>query len=210
MQSTKNQATATEILKSEHDVILVVLDCLEKIAGDAAAGQALDLPSAEDVIEVLGTFADRCHHGKEEGALFPMLVAKGLPRDVGPVAVMLGEHEQGRAGIAGMRAALAAGPGATDRFVAHARGYVELLRDHIAKENGVLFPMADGMLDAGEQAELLAAFEHVEADDLGSGVHERLLGIVDGLASRLGVVARERPALAGGCCHHGTGRGGCN
>jgi len=209
MQSTKSQATATEILKSEHDVILVVLDCLEKIAGDASAGGGLDVLSAQEVIEVLGTFADRCHHGKEEGALFPMLVAKGLPRDVGPVAVMLGEHEQGRAEIAGMRAALADGPAATERFVAHARGYVELLRDHIAKENGVLFPMADGMLDAGEQAELLAAFEHVETDDLGSGVHERLLALVDRLAARLGVVARERPVLAGGCCHHGPGRGAC-
>jgi hemerythrin-like domain-containing protein len=202
MQSTQSHATATEILKSEHDVILVVLDCLEKVA-DGTAGGELDVRSAGEVLEFLGTFADRCHHGKEEGALFPMLVAKGLPQKAGPIAVMLSEHEQGRAEISAMRNALASDESA--RFAAHARAYVALLRDHIAKENGVLFPMADGMLDALEQAELLAAFDHVEADDLGSGVHERFLALVDGLARRLGVVAKERPVVVGGCCGHGKG-----
>ena len=62
MQATEHKASAIEILKSEHDVILVVLDCLEKVADGAAAG-ALDVRSAGEVLEFLGTFADRCHHG---------------------------------------------------------------------------------------------------------------------------------------------------
>ena len=213
MQTTTGAARATEILKAEHEVILKVLDCLEKVSGDARRGGAIDLKSAEEILDFLGTFADRCHHGKEEGALFPMLGKKGLPTQVGPVAVMLSEHEQGRAEISGMRAAIASfaqglAEGA-DRFATHANAYIDLLRDHIAKENNVLFPMADGMLGPVDQADLLAAFGRVESHDLGAGTHERYLALVDALVARLGVTPpEERPFVhAGGCC---GGKSGCH
>ena len=197
-------ARATEILMSEHEVILDVLDCLEHVAEAAEHRGALDERSAGQALDFLGVFADRCHHAKEEGALFPALNRKGLPKEVGPVAVMLAEHEQGREAVAGMRAALAIGHAGLAAFVAHARAYVRLLRDHIAKENGVLFPMADGMLSSADQAEVLRAFESVEHDDLGPGAHERYLAIAKELGERLGV---QRPASrgaprAGGCCGH--------
>jgi hemerythrin-like domain-containing protein len=210
MNTTTSAARATDILKAEHEVILSVLDCLEKLADDVRGGGALDLLSAREVLDFLGTFADKCHHGKEEGALFPMLGTKGLPTQVGPVAVMLAEHELGRAEIAGMRAEIA-GPATVSaeralRFAVHANTYVDLLRDHIAKENNVLFPMADGMLAAAEQEQLLREFGKVETHDLGAGTHERYLALADGLVARLGVTPSPRRSLhAGGCCGGPTG-----
>jgi hemerythrin-like domain-containing protein len=210
MNTTTAAARATEILKAEHEVILNVLDCLEKLAGDQRRGAAFDLRSAKEILDFLGTFADKCHHGKEEGALFPMLGTKGLPTQVGPVAVMLAEHELGRAEIAGMRAAIAgAEPVDSERakrFAEHASTYVDLLRDHIAKENNVLFPMSDGMLSAAEQEELLRAFGKVESHDLGAGTHERYLALAEGLVARLGVTpSPARNVHAGGCCGGHTG-----
>lgn len=205
MNTTTAATRATEILRSEHEVILDVLDCLEKLAENVREGGDLDLLSARQILEFLGTFADRCHHGKEEGALFPALGTKGLPAQFGPVAVMLAEHEQGRSEIGAMRAEIA-GPEPVDsdralRFAVHASAYVDLLRDHIAKENNVLFPMADGMLSAAEQQELLRAFGRVENHDLGAGTHERYLSIAQGLVARLGVTpSPRRSAHAGGCC----------
>lgn len=206
MQTTMR---ATQILKAEHDVILNVLDCLEKLADEASASKKLDARSARDVLELLGTFADQCHHGKEEGVLFPKLVKKGLPEKVGPLAVMLAEHETGRAEIAGMRAALVewdlGRPAALERFFGHAHAYVELLVDHIAKENNVLFPMADGMLSEAEQEEVLERFSSVESQDMGSGVHERCIALAGDLVRRLGVTPSERPSeQTGGCCGHAT------
>jgi hemerythrin-like domain-containing protein len=205
------QATlrATQILMAEHDVILNVLDCLEKLATRTSASGRLDAGTARQILEVLGTFADRCHHGKEEGALFPMLVRRGLPEKVGPLAVMLSEHETGRKEIADMRAAVEASeagrPGAAAGFAAHAQAYVELLVAHIAKENNVLFPMADGMLGDAEQEEVLARFAAVESQDLGAGVHERCLALVEDLMRRLEVEPAARPiAHGGGCCGHGA------
>jgi hemerythrin-like domain-containing protein len=208
MHTADTQARPTEALYAEHEVILVVLDCLEKIAGDAAATKRLDLASARDALDFLRTFADRCHHGKEENVLFPALMKKGMPRHMGPLAVMLAEHEEGRAAIAGMVAAVEdcarEVAGGVERFATFARRYVDLLRDHIAKENGILFPMAEGMLDDEERADVLAAYARVEHHDMGEGTHERYLALVDRLVVRLGITPSARPAHAsGGCCGHG-------
>ncbi len=51
--------------------------------------------------------------------------------------------------------------------------YVRLLRAHIAKENNVLFPMADEILNDAEQSKLYDAFEHIEQTRTGPGEHER-------------------------------------
>jgi hemerythrin-like domain-containing protein len=202
---------ATQTLMAEHEVILSVLDCVERLADQADHRGTLDVASAAEALDFLSGFADRCHHGKEEDQLFPALVSRGLPRNVGPLAVMLSEHELGRAEVAGMRTAVAdvqrSLAGSVQRFGEHARAYVELLRQHIDKENGVLFPMADGMLTEAEHAELEQAFERMERDP-GHADHERYLELARTLCARLGVEAKARGSMsAGSCCgHHG---GGC-
>ena len=68
----------TEILMQEHRVIEQVLDCLETMAQRAEAGEGVDLESAKQAIDFFRNFADRCHHGKEEDCLFPLLEQKGF------------------------------------------------------------------------------------------------------------------------------------
>lgn len=205
MQAARSALHPTEVLRAEHEVILNVLECLEVVAAKAVRTRSLDLQSAEEILDFLRVFADQCHHGKEEGALFPALGRKGMPTHVGPVAVMLSEHEQGRAEIARLANAIqrskAGDDGCVDEFATHARAYVELLRDHIAKENNVLFPMAEGMLREAERAEVAAAFELHEVQDAGLGTHQRYLALADALVARLGVEPSARPsAHAGACC----------
>ena len=50
-------------------------------------------------------------------------------------------------GIADGAARLGTDPAAAGRIAENARGYIDLLRAHIGKENNVLFPMADRALD---------------------------------------------------------------
>lgn len=92
----------TKILSDEHRVIEVVLDCLDKISEEANSAGKLDEESALQAIDVIRTFADKCHHGKEEDHLFATLIEKGMPKEGGPVGQMLVEHEQGRAFVKGM------------------------------------------------------------------------------------------------------------
>jgi len=173
------RVSATSILSGEHRVILQVLAVLEKLAAIATGIQHIPTDHANQVLEVLTKFADRCHHGKEETILFPML--ESIQPGFGPVQVMLAEHVDGRAFISAMKEAVVTNDAA--RYAQAATGYVELLRQHIAKEDDILFRLADHMLTPAQDAEILEAYRRIEHDDMGDGTHERLLGIADTLAS---------------------------
>ncbi len=182
---------ASQILRDEHRVIERVLDVLERLVEQVQAGAPLDRHSAGQAIEFFRGFADRCHHAKEEDHFFPAMEAKGFPRQGGPTGVMLFEHQQGRECIAGMHAALTSDdPGdeaATERFVQHARAYIELLRDHILKEDTCLFAMADQAFTAQDQQQLLEAFARTEKEHTEPGLHEKFLRLADELAARFGL-----------------------
>ncbi len=198
----------TEILSDEHRVIEQVLACLERIAEEAET-RTLDVAAARDVVTFVQNFADRCHHGKEEQRLFPAMERFGLPRDAGPTAVMRAEHESGRRAVRAMAVQIddaeRGDATAARRFANEARGFVEFLREHIAKEDQVLFPMADRMLPEAAQMELLESFAAIENEDMGAGAHERFLDIANRLAERYGVTRADATAKQHTCsCSHGA------
>jgi hemerythrin-like domain-containing protein len=176
---------ATDILMEEHRVIERVLTALETGATRLDQGQPVRPGFFLDGAQFVKGFADGCHHRKEEGVLFETMINYGMPRQGGPVAVMLMEHEQGRVFTRAMHAAaerLAAGDAtAGAAVVQNARGYVALLRQHIAKEDTILYPMADQVIPAADHAAVLAGFEHVEHEETGAGVHEKYLALANAL-----------------------------
>jgi len=142
---------AIETLMSEHRLILSALAALEAFAEEVRLG-AEDRPELERFVTFLREYADALHHAKEEDILFAAMVEAGFPRQTGPVGVMLLEHEAGRRHVAQL-AALAdhAGPwGEAERagVALAAHGFASLLRAHIQKEDGILYPMAEQRLPA--------------------------------------------------------------
>lgn len=156
---------ATDILMNEHRVIERVLDALEIAARALKQGAAVRPGFFLDAADFIAGFADGCHHRKEEGVLFEAMVSAGLPPHGGPIAVMLMEHEQGRTFTRGLRAGVKqweSGDEAARRsIVANANGYIALLRDHIMKEDQVLFPMADQILAPTQEAQVLRDYARV-------------------------------------------------
>ena len=148
----------TDILRDEHRVILVALTTLERGAERLAAGKALPGGWWDQTLEWLRAFADRNHHAKEEKSLFPAMVKAGVPAEDSPLSVMLEEHVQGRALIRAMTSE------DSGQRVSAAGRYVQLLRDHIAKEDGFVFPLADSVLDDRAVAAVAREFEAVEAE----------------------------------------------
>src|SRR5574341_1140537 len=146
----------TQVLKEEHALILQALDALERKIAQVESGAPADRVYFEKAVEFLRTFADKCHHGKEEHLLFKTMVERGFPREAGPIAVMLHEHDVGRA-------------------------FIQLLRGHIDKENNILFPMADQFMGPEDQERLSAEFERFEAEETGAGVHEAMLRLLEEL-----------------------------
>lgn len=173
--------TPTQVLMAEHELILEALDALEKQVAAIGAGTPPNRASIEKAVTFLREFADKCHHGKEEQLLFTRMTERGFPAQSGPIAVMLSEHEAGRAyirGIADGAAGLGTEPAAANRIAENARGYIDLLRAHIGKENNVLFPMADRTFTPEDQAYLTQAFKRFEAEETGAGVHEAMLKLL--------------------------------
>lgn len=167
---------ATEDLVNEHNAIMNVLAITEKKLSNKSKDTQSKMKFGRELIFFLKLFADKCHHGKEEGFLFPELINSGVQNQGGPIGVMLHEHVLGRQYIASMSAALDASN--YDEFSSNADKYISLLRQHISKENNVLFAMADKLLDEARQDYLFEKFEEHEETVIGHGVHEQLHGMI--------------------------------
>lgn len=169
MNEEERQATPTAMLRREHEVILRALGIFERLGQRLEREDPVDGVALNWLIDFFANFVDRWHHGKEEQHLFPALERHGLPRDQGPLAVMLHEHQDGRVLLGVAREG-------DDRRTAQAiKDYTRLLRAHIDKENWVLFSLAEQVLGGEEQQGLLNAFEAVEQAVAGPPSREQLL-----------------------------------
>ena len=144
-------------LMQEHEVILQVLTAVEQRSASLASEEQLDSVFWKRVHRFLVEFADEVHHTKEEGMFFPVLVELGFADEGGPVGVMKHEHVQGRRLTAAIERAIESGD--CEALERAAQGYALLLREHIQKENMVLFEMARQRLGADRAHELAAKFE---------------------------------------------------
>jgi hemerythrin-like domain-containing protein len=147
-------------------------------------------------VEFIRKFADQCHHGKEEDILFAEMVKSGFSKSSGPLAVMFHEHEQGRAYVRELdRLARQRGPlsGADAKALTKAAfGYTALLRQHIRKEDDILYPMAATRLSAEALESIGRRFDAFESNETGEQEHDRLLQLAGEL------VAGHAPSSAPG------------
>ncbi len=175
---------ATRNLEHDHTLIVKALNVLDALASRV---EASDPPPAKQVTDLLSFFrdyADRYHHMKEEDHLFPALEARGMPRGGGPIAVMLHEHDAGRKMLKALFEAapdLVASDKARARFADVARSYVQLLGEHIHKENNVLFVMAARLLDEAEDKRLREAFARSRAATLGEAGYQAQWAFIEAL-----------------------------
>lgn len=166
----------TAELMREHEAIKVMLAVLEKISDRLEAGEDIDPGQLGAIVDFIRVFADACHHGKEEDYLFVAMEEAGIPRQGGPLGVMLQEHELGRTFVAGLDEAVGRYAGgdrsAVPEIVENARNYAGLLLSHIDREDSVLYPMADSNLSEESQSQLSKDFARVESERIGPGKHE--------------------------------------
>jgi hemerythrin-like domain-containing protein len=154
--------SATKNLEEDHVYILQLIDVMETMT----KSNKPDVPDMEEAVEIIKNFADGLHHAKEETLLFPMMAEHGFSTQQGPVAMMLHEHTLGRNFVKEMWENIESfknGDLSALNLIYHNMlGYGELLRNHISKENNVLFRMADQALLQNDQEFLYKQFEEIE------------------------------------------------
>ena len=179
---------ATDLLKHEHQVILLVLEAAAQEAERIAQNGEVRAEPVSEMLDLFHNFADRCHHAKEETLLFVKMVERDPAMESGHIAALLADHVEGRARIAEAGEALpraAAGDADAVEAVRHnLQAYVTLLRSHIDVEDNVVYPIADGILTGEDQRVLSAAFDKVEEEEMGQGVHERYHEMAHRLAAQ--------------------------
>lgn len=175
---------ATANLENDHIHILKLCDVMEKMAH---AGN-IDPEHLERVVSLIRNFADGLHHKKEEDLLFPKMAEKGFSPVQGPVAVMLHEHEEGRKYVRGIADNIelykSGDREAADAVRHNLLGYAGLLKNHIAKENNILFRMADNAITGEEQEVLYAEFIKAEKSMAPGGSSSRYIAQIKELADK--------------------------
>lgn len=163
-------------LRHEHRVILGVLSALEKQLAAASHSGTVPATFLRDVIEFGSQFIDRCHHGKEERCLFPCLQRRGMTPEGGLLAVLLEEHATGRDLVRRISSALdryERGEAPVSEVLDPGRAYADLLRQHIIKEDDVLFPVGDELMAAMDHETVRGCYGDREAE-FGAGKHDHL------------------------------------
>lgn len=176
------------VLRQEHQTILRVITVLETLVHGAQTSQTFETDALRQCVTFFQLFADACHHAKEEDLLFPALESCGIPKEGGPIGVMLYEHTVARSLVKQMDQALtdfdAEPDQAVGRFAEAALNYVSLLRQHIDKEDGILFNMADRVITGQDQHTLCSQFCEVGCRAFGGKTRQQLERLADDLQAR--------------------------
>ncbi len=176
--------TSTKNLENDHVHILRLIEVMKQMVKSANP----DVSHLEEVVDLIRNFADGLHHAKEEKLLFPLMVEKGFSLQQGPIAVMLMDHEQGRMFVRGMieniRLYKEGEQSARNLIYENMMGYADLLQNHIAKENNILFRMADNAFTAENQQTLLDQFTGIDAGSVSGPAARDYIKRIDSLADQ--------------------------
>ncbi len=193
--------TPTQVLEAEHRLIETVVKALGGVASAVAQSYHADVALLATAVEFLRVYADQLHHGKEETLFFPMLVKRGVPPQGCPIGGLNHEHEKGRALVRGLAEQASAyaqdKPGAKEALLETLHAILDLYENHIWKEDAMVFPMADKVLTAADEAELAEKFTEVDRA-IGSETIARLETFARSLATSA-QASSPSAARSGGC-----------
>ncbi len=141
-----------QILVDEHKLIKRWLALIPAIVKDLDLTSATECRVIETGIDLIRSYADRLHHGKEEDILFTYF------DDTADIfRVIYEDHRPARAVVQKMLVAL--DEKNSKALASRLLEYAVLLAEHIHKEEEVLFPWLDGRLTEEEKSELTTRFD---------------------------------------------------
>lgn len=155
-----------EILEKEHEKILENIDMLEKSIDKIRKGKSFsniktEMPKLEKAAHVFEEA--ELHHKREEDVLFPLMEKKGID---GPPSVMRAEHVELRKRKKGLKnAVMNSKKMKYDEFAGKIEEngdfIVSVLREHIGKENNILYPMSREVISEDEWKDVRKRFDKI-------------------------------------------------
>jgi hemerythrin-like domain-containing protein len=173
-----------EELREEHGGIMKVFSILQGLTLNLEQHNPEAVDDLRRILEFLTVFVDQCHHAKEEEFLFPAM-EKAHTKNGHLIEELISEHEKGRKMVVTLDATLGStsrgGEQDTDQLVKTIQEYIQLLRTHIRKENGILFPEARELFSDSDRQVMAREFEELEEKRIGKGRHEAFHRMIEEL-----------------------------
>jgi hemerythrin-like domain-containing protein len=170
------------MLMKEHRLIEKVVSVWKKELDNIAKNGSANLCLIELAIDFMKTYADRCHHGKEEDILFRDLKKKPLSSELKKILEeLLEEHKIARKTIGDLVAAKSkyscGEKGSLDVITNSIKLITELYPNHIEKEDKHFFLPCMNYFTQQEQDKMIEEFG--EFDQM--LIHEKYKLMVEGM-----------------------------
>lgn len=172
---------AFDAMNQEHKHIIRMLKVIDHTAEHILTERPVPIDIVNDELSFIREFADKCHHGKEEGVIFPAIETKLNADQKETMNMLLKDHINGRNYVKTARDNLdRASSGDTEaagKIAENLKAYTSLLKDHIKRESVFLHDIKP-LLSETESVEVDLKCEKIEAD---IGQHEHFLEMLDRL-----------------------------
>lgn len=173
---------ATKTLMEEHQLILKYIELMTCYISHSDT--TILLTNAHRFIEFIHEFADNFHHTKEEDILFRYLSAPDVLTHCNPLPQMLHEHDKARELVRAMEEAIVKNN--LTVLVAAMNQYANLLKEHIFKEDNILYPMAERGLSDTATTALLKEYAAAEQHFNSAAIWQKYQTLYTELSHKLG------------------------
>jgi hemerythrin-like domain-containing protein len=168
-------------LLTEHRIIENVLDIFENKIAEAQATKKVDVKFFTKFLRFVKEYVESYHHIREERCLFTVLADKNRLFDRGLLEVIQHEHRLGRQKTSEIQKTFfqySTNQACLDDVLNSCIEYVEMLRQHIYKEDRLLFPLSDRIMDKEDQERAFECSKRIE--ELASfSIHRHVARLVD-------------------------------
>ncbi|HEX2954955.1 MAG TPA: hemerythrin domain-containing protein [Bacillota bacterium] len=143
-----------EGLRNEHKNTKYILGLLYLAVTRWEQGDPVPLEILVEGVEILQHYAEESHQRLEEELLFPIMEKDGVPWRGGPLEVLEKEHHESRGYLIDLQHALESlrhdDPNAKEAIAENIKAYIMLLKAHMDKEEMIVFPIAERLLEESD------------------------------------------------------------
>ena len=165
-----NFSPPIRILVDEHVLIKECISLIPDILKDCK------IEILHKITDFIRNFADRFHHAKEEDYLF-----KYFDQNIEIINVMKSDHEKARNLIKNVISGIE--DKNFDKIRENFSQYIELLNEHIKKEDEVLYPWMDRNLSISEVGQIFSKFKEIEKE-FGGDFYEKYKKEIENIKRR--------------------------
>jgi len=175
----------TEELMYEHKAIKIMLNIINNISDCIKDKKVFYTNDVEKIIDFFSVYVDKCHRSKEEVYFRALLLNKYPTESIG---LIINEHSMGKGYLDEIMSCIVTcklgSSFSCERIADCIINYVELIQNHIQKEENDYFSIANKALTEEAQSEMSKQFRLINDEFVGLDIHTRYDELLKSMESK--------------------------